>query len=550
MTTTVGTLPAGTYRVRWQFTGSDGDQVGDEFRFAVGTAVVAAGTSGSQSTAWGEAALRWVLFAGLALALGGVVGERLTGSALAENSRLPGLRSWVPHGALVGSAGAAGLAILLVSDAGSPAALWQGRVGPLLVSEILGLIVASGLAFGRSRRRRLLAVVPLVVVVAAEGWRSHANVNAPGWGALLTGIHLAAVAVWVGALVHVARAALVWRRERPAVRWWVLSGYVRLAAWVFAGVVATGIVSRLLLVPVSALLTTSYGKVLLIKLALVAIAAGLALSARLVVRRQAPLDRVRILTRVEAIVLVGALGLSAVLVSTAPATDRQAAPPAPGGTVVPLSTLAGQVGVTAFASEGQLVVRLTAPRRDDYYDPRTVQRFAVAGHVTASPRHSRPLEFRGCGDGCFVSGVEWQEGDNVLSLRAEADTWRGGTVSLLVPWPAVPGDADLVRTVQAMRDTDRVSVYETVTSDTTGPLPEPQRLDVSGDFFVTQEPYAAGVAPIVTRLSQDGQPTRLALGYPAAFTTVALTLDAQGRISEETLTDDTHLIRRRFVYPG
>jgi copper transport protein len=41
-------------------------------------------------------------------------------------------------------------------------------------------------------------------------------------------VHLAAVAIWVGALVHVARAALAWRAVRPAVLW-VLAGYVRLA---------------------------------------------------------------------------------------------------------------------------------------------------------------------------------------------------------------------------------------------------------------------------------------------------------------------------------
>ena len=74
-------------------------------------------------------------------------------------------------------------------------------------------------------------------------------------------------------------------------------------------------------------------------------------------------------------------------------------------------------------------------------------------------------------------------------------------------------------------------------------------MELGGAFFADQEPYAAGSAPIAVRISHAGQPVRLALGYPAASTTVTLTLDGQGRIAEETLTDGTHLIHRRFVYP-
>ena len=48
--------------------------------------------------------------------------------------------------------------------------------------------------------------------------------------------------------------------------------------------------------------------------------------------------------------------------------------------------------------------------------------------------------------------------------------------------------------------------------------------------------------------SSEGQPIQLLLGYPAASITVQLTLDEQGRISAETLTDPTHLTTRRFAY--
>jgi copper transport protein len=60
----------------------------------------------------------------------------------------------------------------------------------------------------------------------------------------------------------------------------------------------------------------------------------------------------------------------------------------------------------------------------------------------------------------------------------------------------------------------QVTVYETVTSDTSTAGGDPTRLDLDAGFFLGQEPYATGVAPIATRISHDEQPVRLALGTP------------------------------------
>ena len=67
-------LPPGSYTVRWRATGTDGDLVEEEFRFGVGYALTAAapGASGA-SIAWLSAALRWLLFAGFAIAFGGLI---------------------------------------------------------------------------------------------------------------------------------------------------------------------------------------------------------------------------------------------------------------------------------------------------------------------------------------------------------------------------------------------------------------------------------------------------------------------------------------------
>ena len=94
-------LPPGSYTVRWRATGTDGDLVEEEFRFGVGYALTAAapGASGA-SIAWLSAALRWLLFAGFAIGFGGLIAQRFTATARAENPKLPAPRSLIA-GALV-----------------------------------------------------------------------------------------------------------------------------------------------------------------------------------------------------------------------------------------------------------------------------------------------------------------------------------------------------------------------------------------------------------------------------------------------------------------
>ncbi len=543
-----GALTPGTYTVRWQVTGIDGDLVEQDFRFAVGTALTGAGSEAGQTIAWLDAVLRWMLFGGLAVALGGLIGERFTSSARAENPALPALRSQVAAGAAIGLAGVVGLGVRLVLSADTALVLWQGGAGRVLTAEAVGLLVTLAVvAAGRGR----WAIWPLLLVVAAEGVRSHADTAEPGWGAALTGVHLAAAALWVGALVHTTRAVIAWRREPAAVRW-VLRGYLRLAGWVFAAGVVTGAASMLVLIPLPTLVSTTYGRVLLVKLALVTVAAGLALGARrLVLRSPGRIAAVATVVRAESAVLVIVLAASAVLVSSPPVSgaQQQPPPPVPQGPVLPLGTLAGQVGVSVAASDGQAVVRLSTPRRGDYYAPEPDQDFALTGRLDTGDGEGGALSFRGCGRGCFVAPAAWTDGDNVLSLHAEADGWRGGTISELIAWPPAPAAADLTDAVAQLRAASTVTVYEAVTSDTTTGTPDPMRLDLPADFFLAQEPYADGTAPLAVRTSRGDEPVRLALGYPAASINVLLTLDEHGRISEETLADTKHLVTRRFLYP-
>jgi copper transport protein len=219
------------------------------------------------------------------------------------------------------------------------------------------------------------------------------------------------------------------------------------------------------------------------------------------------------------------------------------------GVVVPIGDLAGQVGVSAAAGEGQLVVRLSTPRRGDYYGPEEHTTYRLRGSLTVGAGgQPAELTFRECGEGCFVAPAAWRGGDNLLGLRVAAEGWAGGAVAARVAWPPQPAGDLLPAVVATMRAVGELEVFEAVTSDARAPLPEPTRLQLDGEFFLASEPYGSGEAPLAVVTSRGNGPVRLALAFPAERRHATLTLDERGRIVEETLVDPKHVVRRHFVY--
>ncbi len=263
-------LPVGQYLVRWQVGAEDGDTMRGEYRFAVGSTsgltpgTAAVGTRGLAATSL----LRWALFAGLSLALGGLVGSWLVSRSSGRTERLPAPLPWARAGANMGAVACAGLALLILGGGSlwrglslvSPEALMSSFPGRLAGLELVAFVVAAALLWGG---RRVLAVMFLLVVPVAEGLRAHPQGSVPGLGAMLTGVHLAAAAVWVGALVHVIRVGRARRRVgAPAAG--LVRSYARLALWLFLVVVLSGTISALILIPrgelTATLATTTYGR--------------------------------------------------------------------------------------------------------------------------------------------------------------------------------------------------------------------------------------------------------------------------------------------------
>ena len=559
-----GRLPDGVYAVSWQVISSDGDLVGDQFSFAVGPAPASLGSAPAAAQPsvpgqWPTAILRWALFAGLATALGGLAGRALARLRKERAPPVPLPSPWALRGSLLGAAASAGLAALILGGGNLAAGLAHLSVPRLLGSgpgQITGAEFAAFTAAAvllRLRRPRW-AVVPLLAVVAAEGLRAHPETVVPAGGALLTWAHLLAAALWAGMLFYVVRAAIAWRADPGAVRG-LIALYARAAAWLFAVVAATGVVSALVLVqPLGDLLTTAYGRVLILKAALVAAAAALALAGRRWLRRRPrPGGGPALATRLESGTLAAVLAVTALLSTLAAPSLASSGgalrfPPPASGPVVPLGGRAGEVGIYATASAGQIVLHLSAPEGSGAPEPQFTASMSLAGpRGTASA-----LPARGCGLGCFVAPARWARGHNLLTIQAAAAGWTGGTTSVDVPWPPAPGVRLLRRALAAMRQVPKMTVYERVTSDTALGAGTMHAIGISGRQFLAGEPYAGGVVPAADLVRGSAGQQVLLLGFPGDGIWAELTLgahDAPDRFAHEILVDPDHLTSRGFAYP-
>jgi copper transport protein len=314
------------------------------------------------------------------------------------------------------------------------------------------------------------------------------------------------------------------------------------------------VLSAVVLVPLGSLLTTDYGRVLILKAALVAVAAALALAGRIWLwNRPRPGAGPALATRLESGTLAAVLAAAAVLSTfAAPALATAGGalpfPPPASGPVVPLGGRAGEVGIYGTASAGQVVLDLAAPEQTGAPEAQFTVSMTLAGpHGTATA-----LPVRGCGRGCVVAPARWARGENRLTIQAAASGWTGGTTSLDVPWPPVSGAPVLRRALAAMRQVPAMTVYEQVTSDTALGRGTTNTIGASGRQFLASEPYADGVVPVADLAAGSGGQQVLLLGFPDAGIWAELTLgahDALDRFAHEILVDPDHLISRGFAYP-
>ncbi|WP_088318113.1 copper resistance CopC family protein [Kineosporia sp. R_H_3] len=331
------TLRTGSYHVSWRtVSSSDMHSTYGTFTFGVGTTVAA---SAEVSSAAGglrlpaETLLRWGVFTGLAGLLGasyvGLVAARRTGGTAAVD-RLLRLGSRSAAGAV---AAAALLEAVLV--AGAPSAAWTsdfGRVwGVVLALLLVAALTARRAARSATGRTRSLglALAAAAAACTASGFVGHAAaVRGAGWVTAVTAAHLLSTALWSGTVLALV---VLGAARRP-----VLGAVAAVAGPAAAVSLASGLLLAGVLVPsLGAATGSDYGRVLVLKLLLVAgaVALGAANSGALGVLRRRP-GRVRgaggppgtRLVTAEAAVLLGVLALAGVLGSSGPPTAVRWAP--------------------------------------------------------------------------------------------------------------------------------------------------------------------------------------------------------------------------------
>jgi putative copper resistance protein D len=170
------------------------------------------------------------------------------------------------------------------NDAANPTALWtvlwETRFGLACLARIglLALSIIACLAIIHVQARWIVQTILGGAITVSFAWTGHGATEIAKTGGIHLGgdlLHLLAAGMWIGALVPLAFLALQARRSRAtedarALRF-ALEQFSAIGIWVVAAIVFSGIVNTWFLIGAShwsALFTTEYGIVLMVKLGL------------------------------------------------------------------------------------------------------------------------------------------------------------------------------------------------------------------------------------------------------------------------------------------
>jgi copper transport protein len=342
-------LARGTYVVSWRVVSEDGHPIQGAFQFSVGEksevdAGLLADAEADPETGWQAvgAVLRGLVAAGSLLAVGGTVFLLLLSDrslpAWASGARVVTIAAAV---AIVASILGIPLQAVLVSGGGA-AAMFDGEALGQAVGDGVGLAVSLTLA-GLLLVVAALKVPPKrspLVLALAGGWLTmlafvvtgHTR-SATSPAAMIASdlVHVTAGAAWFGGLVMLAIHLRAQRRaDEPVPATEMVSKFSAMATWALLAVAAAGTALAWLEVrSLDALGSTTYGRLLLAKVAVVGLVAlggaynrfGLLPSVVRQPDESGQWRRLGSVARFEAAGLVAALALTAVLVNVTPARD-------------------------------------------------------------------------------------------------------------------------------------------------------------------------------------------------------------------------------------
>jgi copper transport protein len=425
-------LHEGDYTVLWRVVSDDGHLISGVIAFAVGAGRAPPTPSlaaGNWPTATGVIA-RWLFLAGILVAGGGALFRLVVGV---------GRERVLLAGFLLAFLGGTGL----LSDHASLSSRFGLAVSVATLAAALG---ATGAAITAVDARAAPAAWACgLLLLPAPSFAGHAlDPGRPRIEVLVDILHVTAAAAWIGGLVQLA---FVLRRHPDSAR-----RFSVLALGAVVGLAATGVARAFAeLDSVGQVWSTGYGRLLVVKTALLALLVGLGWvnRYRLVPRRA--FGALAGTVRVELVLLAGLVVAVAILTDARPGRDRGAIAALPpeasalpakdafvvagedGDRAVALAIEAGRVRATLIGPEGSGVDGLEV---------------TIAGHPTGV-----------CGPGCYEADVAPPS----KRVRVSVD---GRHVVLPVPsrWPPRPAGALVARLTRAFERLRSVSYLEWLAS--------------------------------------------------------------------------------------
>lgn len=304
-------LPVGMYTVTYRVTSADGHLVTDTFAFSIGTALP--GTTGAESEpatvprippavglTHGLTQAAALGLAGLAVFFGLIWRPATASSGVsAAEDAVRARRALAVLALFLAASGLAELALYAVRASGEPLsagllwhALTETRAGRLFVARaglgaLTAVLATVGARLDRTAERRAVtgtmfwaaAAVTGLLMLALLSRQSHAAATGRNLPLLADWLHMAAIAPWAGGLLGfvllLPRHARLERTAAPTAGNVsvadIVGRFSRLAIVSVAVMGLTGLYAALLHVPDrQALVTTGYGRTLLLKLALLA----------------------------------------------------------------------------------------------------------------------------------------------------------------------------------------------------------------------------------------------------------------------------------------
>ena len=351
---TVPKLDDGTYIVTWRVTSADAHPIHGAFTFDVGTAATGNGNTqaltrkllaaqgGDTVVGFVYAVQRVLAFASVIVVVGGAAFLALLWPKGTTDRRARRLLLWswitafVVTALGIGLQGAYGAGLKLTS-ALDPSVIGdeigtrfgEGSLLRLAFLVVLGVVLLGVIRPSFSSALWGFAFGAGLAVVATFGWAGHAatgDLHEIGLPADIA--HLAAVSLWLGGLTVLALCVLPRRDERELGR--VVPAFSRLALVCVAIIVATGVFQGWRQTrSIDALDSTTYGRLLIVKVLIFVVLVGLAWTARRWVHGRAHDGSVGAFARtitMEVGLAVAVIAVTGLLVNAQPARTALAQP--------------------------------------------------------------------------------------------------------------------------------------------------------------------------------------------------------------------------------